>query len=456
MTRRSRQSAPRWVLLPLLIAVSFSFGAFGPQADPVRADPTGRAYPQHLPPKLFIQLQLYYPAESLLTQAADWDVLVLDAETVRSRRGFLGPGGRIRSRNAKAVVVFYFSAADVIPRNPAPINAGFIAGLQDGDYMKDTAGARIKLFLLGGGVWTEMLNLASRVNAYIPAYLKSAVISKGLGDGIFYDWITEQISWLNYRASNPNGPLDIDNDGVADPDAELDSTWVRGTKTLLSKSRQTYPTGTLIVGNGGWVFDDTYRGYLHGRMVENFLGGQSFGYDWHRVLRGHVLMHRGSLSPKVSLIMANGAKGDFRFMRFALCSTLMFDGYFTYTNKGAYQAAWWYDEYSVDKATGKAERSLARKGWLGLPKGAAYDVASPAVRLETLLLADDRSSMARVWRRDFANGIVLVNPTAAARTVPLGGTFRKIKGTVDPATNNGAAVTSVALPPRSGIVLLKK
>ncbi len=103
MRGRSRQSAQRWVLLPLLIAVSFSFGAFGPHADPDRADPAGRAYPQHLPPKLFIQLQLYYPAESLLTQAADWDVLVLDAETVKSRRGFLGPGGRIRSRNAKAV-----------------------------------------------------------------------------------------------------------------------------------------------------------------------------------------------------------------------------------------------------------------------------------------------------------------------------------------------------------------
>lgn len=59
------------------------------------------------------------------------------------------------------------------------------------------------------------------------------------------------------------------------------------------------------------------------------------------------------------------------------------------------------------------------------------------------------------WRRDFQRGVALVNPTALPVTVPLGGTFRKIKGTQDPSVNDGRIVTSVTLPARDGIILLR-
>lgn len=52
-----------------------------------------------------------------------------------------------------------------------------------------------------------------------------------------------------------------------------------------------------------------------------------------------------------------------------------------------------------------------------------------------------------VWRRQFANGIVVVNPTASATvTVPLGGQY------IQP---NGALVTSLLLGPHSGAILRK-
>ena len=57
-----------------------------------------------------------------------------------------------------------------------------------------------------------------------------------------------------------------------------------------------------------------------------------------------------------------------------------------------------------------------------------------------------------MWRRDFDNGIVLVNPSGnGAKTVNLGGTFRKLSGTQP--GNNGAIVTSVTLADRDGIIL---
>jgi hypothetical protein len=59
-----------------------------------------------------------------------------------------------------------------------------------------------------------------------------------------------------------------------------------------------------------------------------------------------------------------------------------------------------------------------------------------------------------VWRRDFAGGIALVNPTDAAVWVDLGGTFRKLKGTQAPTVNDGSLVTAVTLRPNDGLVLL--
>ena len=58
-------------------------------------------------------------------------------------------------------------------------------------------------------------------------------------------------------------------------------------------------------------------------------------------------------------------------------------------------------------------------------------------------------------RRDFQNGIAIVNGTWRTQTVELGGTFRKIKGTQDPSFNDGSFVTAVTLAPHDAIILLR-
>jgi putative glycosyl hydrolase-like family 15 (GHL15) protein len=53
-----------------------------------------------------------------------------------------------------------------------------------------------------------------------------------------------------------------------------------------------------------------------------------------------------------------------------------------------------------------------------------------------------------IWRRQFANGLVLVNPTSSATvTVPLGGAY------IQP---NGSVVTSVVLGPHTGLTLRRR
>jgi hypothetical protein len=66
-----------------------------------------------------------------------------------------------------------------------------------------------------------------------------------------------------------------------------------------------------------------------------------------------------------------------------------------------------------------------------------------------------RTGSHEVWRRDFQNGVALVNASGQNVSIDLGGTFRKISGTQDPTVNDGSLVTSVTIPTKDGLVLLR-
>lgn len=59
-----------------------------------------------------------------------------------------------------------------------------------------------------------------------------------------------------------------------------------------------------------------------------------------------------------------------------------------------------------------------------------------------------------VYRRDFQNGLVLVNPSDQSLQVPVGAGFKRILGTIDPLTNDGSTVTTVTVPANDAIFLI--
>ena len=60
-----------------------------------------------------------------------------------------------------------------------------------------------------------------------------------------------------------------------------------------------------------------------------------------------------------------------------------------------------------------------------------------------------------VWRRDFQNGIVLVNPTENSLNVPLETSFRRILGTRTPGINTGAVSSNMMLGAYDALFLLR-
>ena len=59
-----------------------------------------------------------------------------------------------------------------------------------------------------------------------------------------------------------------------------------------------------------------------------------------------------------------------------------------------------------------------------------------------------------IYRRDFQNGLVLVNPSNSPLTLPLERTFRKITGIADPAVNDGQNVNQVTVGASDALFLI--
>jgi Hypothetical glycosyl hydrolase family 15/Divergent InlB B-repeat domain len=211
-------------------------------------------------------------------------------------------------------------------------------------------------------------------------------------------------------------------------DADVAAAFRAGEAAEWVEARKLEPNMLLLGNVDSDLSSAEYKGQLNLALLE-CLTGQSWSIDtwggWQQMMSRYLGVMANLAPPQVAVFSACGGATDYAMLRYSLASALMGDGYFAYSGNGSYSSASWYDEFNVNL-------------------GAALQPAATAAYQNG------------VYRRDFQNGIVLVNPRGNGRqTVTLGGTFHKIVGTQDPATNNGQAVTSVTLNAADGIVLTR-
>jgi hypothetical protein len=190
--------------------------------------------------------------------------------------------------------------------------------------------------------------------------------------------------------------------------------------------RELGPRLLLIGNNDNDLANPEWRGRLDGGFLEALMGlGWSLESraGWSRMMERYRAVLRNTRPPRIVGFNVHGNPADYHFFRYAYASCLLDDGYFSFTDKSReYSSVPWFDEY--DHKLGNA---------LSMPPTAPW--------------------RRDVWRRDFQNGVVLVNPTAAARTVALEPGLARLAGKQDPATNDGTAASEVTLAPKEGIVL---
>lgn len=366
-------------------------------------------------------------------ELAKWDVLILDMEVQENSREQLI---KIRALNPRIIILAYITSEEILDNinnyNQAYVRQDFDRGLFDGWWLRDAQGYKVSnwsntsMFNLSDGARSDANG--QRFNDYLPEFVVNKLKSTGLWDGVFYDNTWGNVSWIN------NKNLDLNNDGQAESAAVADNLWSVGFQKMLAKTRALAGKNFIIIGNG--QIYDNYQSTLNGMMLENFPSPWENGGTWSGSMQTYSKLSTLNADPQISVInIYDKNQQNYRHVRYGLASTLLGDGFFSYdydvTSPGQ---TWWYDEYSVN---------------LGSAQSTAYNLLAASG------VGGNWSS--GLWRRDFKNGVALVNSTAKKRIYVFAQEeLEKIKGVQDKVVNNGQKINYLALEPQDGIVLWKR
>jgi len=263
-------------------------------------------------------------------------------------------------------------------------------------------------------------------------------------------WVDWYAKWAVRNYATPNPSVDgfmTDNffvkprvDGDWNRDGKVDSksdptvaTWQRqGLRRHVDDLHKLMP-GKMQMGNiSDWGDPDAvlteYQGQLNGGLIEGALGNswsiESWN-SWSAMMTAYRKIMAALAEPRLAVFQQTGSATDYQGMRYGLGSTLLDNGYYAYNTSTSYGDAPFFDEYNV-------KLGLAVTG----PQTQAWQSG--------------------VYRRDFENGIVLVNPKGnGQKTITLETDYKRISGSQAPSVNNGQTVRSVTLQDRDGLILLR-
>ncbi len=362
---------------------------------------------------------------------AKWNLLVLDMETQETSRDKIL---KIRELNPKIIILVYITSQEILDKvdyyNQAYLRQEFNKGISSAWWLRDISGNKISnwpntfMFNLSDGAPVD--EKGQRFTDYLPEFIVARLKSSGLWDGVFYDNTWNSVSWVSAQ------PLDLNNDGAPESSSEVDRLWAAGFKKMLAKTRALAGQDFIIVGNG--QIYEGFQSLLNGMMLENFPAPWENGGTWAGSMETYLKLSRLNLNPQLPIInVYDKNQNNFRRFRYGFVSTLLGDGFYSYdydvTNHGQ---TWWYDEYEVN---------------LGAAQSALYN----------LLDNSTTKLQAGLWRRDFKNGIALVNSTSQKKTYVFEKEeFEKISGQQDSLFNNGQKINYIQLESRDAVVLLKK
>jgi hypothetical protein len=242
-------------------------------------------------------------------------------------------------------------------------------------------------------------------------------------DGLF----TDNVGW------QPAVPADWNRDGTTDtPTNATVGQWFRqGFQRFFNDLAAQLP-GKLLLGNiNNWGNPGStlteYNQLLQGGVIEGLVG-QSWSPEtwagWAATLAWYRKTMAAVAAPKLVLFHQIDSPTNYQGMRYGLATCLMDDGYYEFIGTD-YHTILWFDEYNA--SLGQATSPPPTAAW-----------------------------QSGVWRRDFQNGIALVNPKGnGIQTVTLETSYQRIKGTQVPSINNGQTATTVTLQDRDGIILMR-
>jgi hypothetical protein len=243
-------------------------------------------------------------------------------------------------------------------------------------------------------------------------------------DGFF----TDNVFW----APRVNG--DWQQDGASDSDTNSTvrqwyrQGYVHYLNDLKAAMPGKYQTGNIADWGGSSAVLTEYNQVMQGGLMEGMIG-QSWSNEtqgWSQLMAAYKKMMGAIAKPQLVIFQQDGSATDYQGMRYGLAACLLGNAYYDYDVNDSSNAVTWFDEFNAN--LGAATSS---------PFPAAYQKG--------------------VYRRDFANGIALVNPKGnGTQTITLETNYKKLSGSQVPSINNGAVVRTVTLKDRDGLILMRE
>jgi hypothetical protein len=215
---------------------------------------------------------------------------------------------------------------------------------------------------------------------------------------------------------------------VASKEPEIAKAYRQAQAEHWEAARQQAPQVVQMGNTDHDLSMSEYSGKLQGAYFEGMMG-KSWSMEtwagWRRMMDRYLGVAAHLRNPKLIAFNVAGRPDDYRFFRYAFASCMLGDGYFSFSDDAkGYSSVAWFDEYDV--RVGKPLEPPPRTPWMN-----------------------------GVYRRRYADAMVLVNPDTSQCMVRVESGWRRFKGAQSPTINDGKTGSELILPARDGLLLVK-
>ena len=138
---------------------------------------------------------------------------------------------------------------------------------------------------------------------------------------------------IRSRVSKANWRLDgVD---VSNRDPDIEAAFRRGMADHWEAALKLKPSVLMIGNTDNDLSSPEYRGRLHGAFLEGLMG-HSWSIEtrlgWRPMMQRYLDTHSNLRPPAIVGFNASGRPTDYAFFRYAFCSSLMGEGYFSYSD----------------------------------------------------------------------------------------------------------------------------
>jgi hypothetical protein len=246
--------------------------------------------------------------EGFITTMAGYDLLILTPGQLAYKSDVVDA---IKKKNPHIHIFAYLPSqsynTQYWPQSPVFKNLQ----VQDGWWLRDSRGARISSW---PGLYTT--NMSKGWSEYLVQFANTYILTLPNVDGIFFDIVSENISWAN------GGDVDMNGDGTRDTPALADRLWIEGTRYLLRYAQENLTTHQVIINGSS---HPEFQPYVNGRMFETFPTPWEAGGVWGDIMNNAAKNIQANKKPTFVIFNSNTNNTGiqkFQDVRFGLSSSL--------------------------------------------------------------------------------------------------------------------------------------